>query len=74
MEQEQPSDSTIKDCINKYILPFQYEIFTKITKAIIDEFNLDCSNQYLDGTKIEANANKYKFVWKPTTFHKKIRG
>lgn len=72
MEQEQPSDSTIKDCINKYILPFQYEIFTKITKAIIDEFNLDCSNQYLDGTKIEANANKYKFVWKPTTFHKKL--
>ena len=72
MEQEQPSDSTIKDCINKYILPYQYEIFTMITKAIIDEFDLDISNQYLDGTKIEANANKYKFVWKPTTFHKKL--
>src|SRR5699024_440790 len=25
-----------------------------------------------DGTKIEANANKYKFVWKPTTYHKKL--
>lgn len=72
MEQEQPSDSTIKECINKYILPYQYEIFTMITKAIINEFNLDISNQYLDGTKIEANANKYKFVWKPTTFHKKL--
>ncbi len=72
MEQEQPSDSSIKECINKYILPHQYEIFTMITKAIIDEFNLDISNQYLDGTKIEANANKYKFVWKPTTFHKKL--
>ncbi len=72
MQQEQPSDSSIKDCINKYILPYQYEIFTMITKAIIDEFNLDISNQYLDGTKIEANANKYKFVWKPTTYHKKL--
>lgn len=72
MEQEQPSDTTIKDCINKYILPYQYEIFTMITRAIIDEFNLDISNQYLDGTKIEANANKYKFVWKPTIFHKKL--
>lgn len=26
----------------------------------------------MDGTKIEANANKYKFVWKTTTFHKKL--
>ena len=72
MEQEQPSDSAIKNCINNYILPYQYEIFTMITKAIISTFNLDISNQYLDGTKIEANANKYKFVWKPTTFHKKL--
>ncbi|UKI49669.1 MAG: hypothetical protein L6U99_13755 [Clostridium sp.] len=27
---------------------------------------------YLDGSKFEANANKYKFVWKPTTFHNKL--
>lgn len=72
MQQEQPSHNVIKECINNYILPYQYEIFSMITKAIIDEFNLDISSQYLDGTKIEANANKYKFVWKPTTFHKKL--
>ena len=72
MEQEQPSDSAIKDCFNKYILPYQYEIFAMITKTIIEEANLNISNQYLDGTKIEANANKYKFVWKPITFHKKL--
>lgn len=23
--------------------------------------------QYIDGTKIEANANKYTFVWKKST-------
>ena len=61
MEQEQPSDSAIKDCINKYIL-YQYEIFTMITKTIIEDVNLNINNQYLDGTKIEANANKYKFL------------
>ena len=72
MEQEQPSHNAIKECINKYILPYQYEIFTMITKAIIAEFNLDISIHYLDGTKLEANANKYKFVWKPTTYHKKL--
>lgn len=72
MEQEQPSYNVICECINKYILPYQYEIFTMITKTIIDKFHLIIANQYLDGTKIEANANKYKFVWKPTTFHNKL--
>ena len=72
MEQEQPSHNVIKDCINKYILPYQYEIFTSITKAIITELNINIDTQYNDGTKIEANANKYKFVWKPTTYHKKL--
>lgn len=57
MQQEQPSHNAIKECINKYILPYQYEIFTMITKTIIEEFNLNISNVYLDGTKIEANAN-----------------
>lgn len=57
--------------INRFILFYQYKIFAMITKAIIKEFNLDVSDQYLDGIKIEANANKYKFVWKPTTYHKK---
>ena len=33
-----------------------------ITKTMIIEFNLDMANQYLDEIKIEANANKYKFV------------
>ena len=72
MEQQTPDHSIIGKFINTYILPYQYEIFTSITKAIIDEFKLNINDQYLDGTKIEANANKYKFVWKPTTFHKKL--
>lgn len=44
MEHHQPSDTPIKDCINRYILPYQYEIFSMITKSIISEFNLDISN------------------------------
>lgn len=72
MEQQEPSYNVICECINKYILPYIYEIFTMITQTIIKEFNLDISDEYLDGTKIEANANKYKFVWKPTKFHKRL--
>ena len=72
MGQQEPSHNTVKECINKYILPYTYEIFTTVIQTIIDEFNSDISDEYLDGTKIEANANKYKFVWKPTKFHKKL--
>ena len=72
MEQQTPDHSIIGKFINTYILPYQYEIFTMIAKTIIVEFDLNISDQYLDGTKLEANANKYKFVWKPTTYHKKL--
>lgn len=29
---------------------------------------------YIDGTKIEADANRYKFVWKPTRWHERLDG
>lgn len=72
MEQNEPSYATFCDFINKYIKPYSIEIFSMITKAIIEEFDLNISNQYIDGTKIEANSNKYKFVWKPSAYHKKL--
>lgn len=72
MEGKTPNYSIIGDFINNYIVPYQYEIFTCINKQIIKELKLDISDCYIDGTKIEANANKYKFVWKPTKFHNKL--
>ena len=72
MEQKMPNYVIICEFINRYILPYSYEIFSRVTKTFIKEFNIDIDNQYIDGSKIEANANKYKFVWKPTTFHKKL--
>ena len=72
MEGNIPDHSTIGNFINTYILPYQFEIFTGINKEIIKELSLNVSDTYIDGTKIEANANKYKFVWKPTKFHNKL--
>ena len=72
MEGNIPDYSTICLFINNYILPFQYEIFTLINKQIIKELDIQINNVYNDGTKIEANANKYKFIWKPTKFHSKL--
>lgn len=72
MEQEEPSYATFCDFINTYIKPYSIEIFSSITKTLIDEYHINIENQYIDGTKLEANANKYKFVWKPKTYHKKL--
>lgn len=69
---EIPDHSVIGDFINVYIVPYQYEIFATLTKQIIKDFNLVIDNAYIDGSKFEANANKYKFVWKPTKFHQKL--
>lgn len=72
MEGEIPAHNTISTFINEYIKPFQYEIFSLINKQIILELNLDISDVYNDGTKFEANANKYKFVWKPRKYHQNL--
>ena len=41
MEQKSPNHAVIGKFINKYILPYQYEIFTSITKTIITELNIN---------------------------------
>lgn len=51
--------------------------FTIEKTFLLPFFNLSLEERqkldvFLDGTKFEANANKFKFVWKPTTFHTKL--
>ena len=69
---EAPSYKTISPFLSQVVAPHAMEIFAAVTKAVIRHYSLDVSDQYLDGTKIEANANKYKFVWKPTKFHARL--
>ena len=40
------------------------EIFREVNCAIFDSEHVDTDHAYIDGTKIEANANKYSWVWK----------
>lgn len=44
--------------------PVIQDIFTEIIKIIMKRNNITSENIYIDGTKIEAYANKYTFVWK----------
>ena len=40
------------------------EIFRAVNQTIFDTEHVDTDHAYIDGTKIEANANKYTWVWK----------
>ncbi|WP_257007621.1 transposase, partial [Shouchella clausii] len=42
-------------------------LYTEMTHLLIEEGYVDMEAYFLDGTKIEANANKYSFVWKKST-------
>ena len=72
MAQTRPSYSTIACFINAVIVPNEDAIFRAINNQIIKELSISLDDAFIDGTKWEANANKYKFVWKPVTYHKKI--
>jgi transposase len=39
------------------------EVFSQVVLLLHDEGLLDIKDIYTDGTKIEANANRYTFVW-----------
>ena len=41
-------------------------------KEIVGKYCVDISDAFVDGTKLEANANKYKFVWRPGKRHDKL--
>ena len=43
------------------------DIFYGINKLLIQKEKIDLKHLYIDGTKLEANANKYTFVWRKGT-------
>ena len=59
-----PSFATIGNFIRENLTDAIENIFIEINKIIFEKENVDLEHTYIDGTKIEANANKYSWVWK----------
>ena len=72
MDNENPSYAKIGEFLNNLFVKFHHIIYSLLVNQFIKETGINVDDCFLDGTKIEANANKYKFVWKPTTFHRKL--
>ena len=49
------------------------ELFYQLVQKLKDLGEIKFEHLFVDGTKIEANANKYSFVWKKSTTKYEIR-
>ena len=63
-ETNAPSHMTISNFIHNELAGSLQDIFDGINRYIFEQFHVDLNHAYTDGTKIEANANKYTWVWK----------
>lgn len=72
MEQETPSHMVFANFINTVIVPNRDEIFKRITHQIFVKMGIKIEDAFIAGSKFEADANKYKFVWKPTKYHNNL--
>lgn len=72
MDNEVPSYAKIGGFLNNLFVKSHHIIYSSLVNQFIKDTGINVDDCFLDGTKIEANANKYKFVWKPTTFHRKL--
>ena len=57
-----PSHMTVDNFINNSLTESIEHIFADINAYIFSVENVDTDHIYIDGTKIEANANKYSWV------------
>ena len=73
MEQDHPTYVTISKFIKEIIAKRQREIYACIVTHLLTTFKIPTEDVFVDGTKLEANANKYRFVWKPTAFKNKLQ-
>ena len=66
-EQPAPSHMTIDNFMNHCLSESIDKIFEEINRYIFATENVDLEHIYIDGTKLEANANKYSWVWKKSS-------
>ena len=61
--QSKPDHNTINDFRGKRLKYHLKTIFNQVVILLNEQGYLSLKEIYVDGTKIEANANKYTFVW-----------
>ncbi len=73
MDNEHPTYRTFGYFINEILASSIEEIFYDINQKIFADEHVDLNHIYIDGSKFEANANKYSWVWKKATEKSRYR-
>ena len=60
---QKPDHRTINEFRGVRMPNIMDDVFEQFILQLIDEGVIDLQHIFVDGTKIEANANKYSFVW-----------
>jgi transposase len=64
---QQPDFRTINRFRSEVVKEVIEDIFTAVLALLIEEGYIKLENYFLDGTKLEANANQYSWVWAKST-------
>lgn len=59
----EPDHNTINRFRSQKVAPVLKDIFKQIVVLLAEEGLVSLKEAYVDGTRIEANANRYTFVW-----------
>ena len=59
-----PDHATVARFRQKYLSEAVDDLFYQMVKELYAMNEIQLENVFIDGTKIEANANRYTFVWK----------
>ncbi|WP_082673094.1 IS1182 family transposase [Paenibacillus senegalimassiliensis] len=72
---QQPDFRTLNEFRGVRMKALMDELFESMIHRLMAENYITMDNYFLDGTKIEADANKYSFVWKKSTlrFEEKLQ-
>ena len=63
----QPDHRTINRFRGEIMKAVVEEVFYGVIDQLIDRGYINLENYFCDGTKLEANANRYSFVWRKST-------
>ena len=64
---QEPNHRTINRFRSEQLKNMMDSLFEEMIQLLIQQNYITMENYFLDGTKIEADANKYSFVWKKAT-------
>jgi transposase len=71
--QNQPDFRTLNDFRGRVMKPVIEQVFAAVVEYLVAEGYVKLEQYFLDGTKVEANANKHKVVWAKRNEHQQER-